>query len=85
MKRKSQKIKTNGVWTRETNMSYIFSQHFVTDISKAFKEKKFVQKVLPTKFSREFLGTNGDDLLTPNFPENDGSFQQIYRYNLTIL
>ena len=84
VKRNPKNIKLNGVLTRQTNMTYIFSHNFVTDISTAFKEKKFVQKVLPTKFSREFLGANPDDLLTPNTPENDGSFHQINHYNFTM-
>ena len=47
----------NGAYT----LSSIFSQHFLTDISKAFKEKKVIQKVLPTKFTRECLETTIDE------------------------
>jgi hypothetical protein len=84
VKRNPANNKSKRVLTRETSMTYIFSQDFVTDISKSFKEKKFVQKVLPTKFSKEFLGTNVDDLSTPSTLENDGRYHEIYYYNLPI-
>ena len=84
VKLKAKNIKTKGLLERETNMTYIFSHDFVTDISKTFKDKKFVQKVLPTKFSKEFLGTNADDLLTPNTPDNDGRYHQICHCHLNV-
>ena len=45
----------------------------LADISNVFREKKLIQNILPTKFTREFLGTTADDSLVANTIKEKGS------------
>ena len=46
---------------------------YLNAISKTITEKKLIQKVLPTKFSREFFGTNTSEPITALTTEDNGS------------
>ena len=45
----------------------------LADISNAFREKKLIQNILPTKFTREFLGTTADESLVANTVKDKGN------------
>ena len=47
---------------------------YLNAISKTITEKKLIQKVLPTKFSREFFGANANEPITALTPEDNGSY-----------
>ena len=47
---------------------------YLNAISKTITEKKLIQKVLPTKFSREFFGTNTNERITALTIEDNGSY-----------
>ena len=44
----------------------------LSDISNVFREKKLIQNILPTKFTREFLGTTADESLVANTVKDKG-------------
>ena len=46
---------------------------YLNAISKTITEKKLIQKVLPTKFSREFFGSNVNEPLTAISTEDNGN------------
>ena len=46
---------------------------YLNAISKTITEKKLIQKVLPTKFSREFFGSNVNEPLTTISTEDNGN------------
>ena len=45
----------------------------LADISNVFREKKLIQNILPTKFTREFLGTTADESFVANTTKDKGS------------
>ena len=45
----------------------------LADISNVFREKKLIQNILPTKFTREFLGTTADESLVANTVKDKGN------------
>ena len=45
----------------------------LADISNVFREKKLIQNILPTKFTREFLGTTADEGLVANTVKDKGN------------
>ena len=45
----------------------------LADISNVFREKKLIQNILPTKFTREFLGTTADDSSVASTIKDKGS------------
>ena len=45
----------------------------LADISNVFREKKLIQNILPTKFTREFLGTPADESLVANTVKDKGN------------
>ena len=45
----------------------------LADISNVFREKKLIQNILPTKFTREFLGPTADENLVANTIKEKGS------------
>ena len=47
---------------------------YLNAISKTFTERKLIQKVLPTKFSREFLGNNANEPITSSIFEDNGKY-----------
>ena len=47
---------------------------YLNAISKTFTERKLIQKVLPTKFSREFLSTNIQESTPAICHEDSGSY-----------
>ena len=47
---------------------------YLNAISKTFTERKLIQKVLPTKFSREFLGSNIQESTPAICHEDNGSY-----------
>ena len=45
----------------------------LADISNVFREKKLIQNILPTKFTREFLGNTADDSSVASTIKDKGS------------
>ena len=45
----------------------------LADISNVFREKKLIQNILPTKFTREFLGTTADEGLVASTVKDKGN------------
>ena len=67
--------KANDILSHERNMSYSFSTMIgnrLNDMSNVFKEKKFIQNIWPTTFTRESLERNVDEVSGDNPSEDNG-------------
>ena len=67
--------KANDILSHERNMSYSFSTMIgnrLNDMSNVFKEKKFIQNIWPTTFTRESLERNVEEVSGDNISEDNG-------------
>ena len=77
-------IKNNKLMSEEDNMAYSFSSilgYRLNDICNVFKEKKFIQNVLPTRFTQQDSTANSCDISGVNKSEEIGIMHYLHLHS----